>query len=240
MNIGLCSAPMRDNDIAHQLMVMEDMIKANPGHDLMIFGESFLQGFEGLTWNTREDLIRACATDGPVIGKLRDMARQHGCAISFGFIERAGGALYSSNLLIDSAGETADLFRRVSPGWKEPRAGAACREGEGFHTFALMGKVFAAAICGDLWYEENIKALNRLDFDCLLWPLYVDYSLDKWQSGALDEYIAQTAKIKRPCLMVNSFVDDPKRAKGGCYVFDKGKAVSALPMGNTGVLSLVL
>ena len=43
-------------------------------------------------------------------------------AISFGFIERDGDALYSSCAFIGADGEIIHRFRRVSIGWKDYRA----------------------------------------------------------------------------------------------------------------------
>lgn len=236
MRIGLVSAPMRDNDLLHQLSVMADCLTRAKAFDLIVFGESFLQGFEGLTWQYEEDLKRAVAIGGPEIEAIRRMARQAGCAISFGFIERAGALLYSSNIVLDAHGQTVDLYRRVSNGWKEPVAGPQYCEGDGFHTFTLGGVRFAVAICGDLWDAAHVTALSAMAFDVLLWPLYVDFSPDYWKMEGLQDYVRQAALVNRPCLMVNSHEEEPERAKGGCYVFDRGTIQAALPMGKTGLL----
>ena len=68
---------MRDHDIEHQLAQMEDYLKSNPGYDILCFGESFLQGLEGLIWDYEEDLRRALALDGPVIHRVQALASQY-------------------------------------------------------------------------------------------------------------------------------------------------------------------
>ena len=38
--------------------------------------------------------------------------------------------------------------------------------------------------------------------------------------------------IQAPVLMINSYVEDEKRAKGGCCIFQNGHVLKELPMGN--------
>lgn len=236
MKIGLVSSLMKDNDITHQVAQMKTYLSANNGCDLLCFGESFLQGFEGLTWEYEEDKKRALSQDDKIIDYIRGLAKKYRCGISFGFIEKYKEALFSSNMVISSQGEIIDVFRRVSEGWKEPVANSMYQEGEGFHTFELMNKKFGVAICGDLWHDNLLNDLNKLEMDILLWPLYVDFSIDQWNEKFCDEYIERAGKLFIPTLMINSFVADSDRANGGCYVFKDNKVVSSLPMGNKGVL----
>lgn len=234
MTIGLVSAEMKEGAVMAQVEQIE-RFAALGEHDLICFGESYLQGFEGLTWQYEDDLKIALDINDEVIGSIRDIAIRHQCAISFGFIEKEGEQLYSANMVIGKNGETVDLYRRVSIGWKEPIANEKYAEGDGFHTFEYLGKTFATAICGDLFYEFHIKDLSEIKMDALLWPLYVDYSISDWCENAFDDYKAQTRPIPCPVLMINSFVNDPIRANGGCYVFQYGGILSALPMGEVGI-----
>ena len=81
---------------------------------LICFGESFVQGFDGLTWKYDQDIERALTKDDSIIDRIRKIAETSKCGISFGFIERDKGTLYSSNMVIDSYGEIIDIFRRIS------------------------------------------------------------------------------------------------------------------------------
>lgn len=234
LKIGLVSAKMTERDVTTQIDQIEDFASLG-GHDLICFGESYLQGFEGLTWDYDQDLQIALTVEDEGIERIRSIAKRHQCAISFGFIEKEGNQLYSANMVIGKNGETVDLYRRVSKGWKEPIANEKYAEGDGFHTFEYLGKTFATAICGDLFYESHIKDLSQLKVDALLWPLYVDYSISDWREKAFDDYKAQTRPMPYPVLMINSFVDVPTRANGGCYVFQHGGILSALPMGEVGI-----
>lgn len=240
VKIGLVSCLMKDNDIELQLAQIEYYVSTNHTCDLICFGESFLQGFEGLTWNYDEDLKRALEQDDPIILHIRELAKSYHCGISFGFFEKENSTLYSSNMVINSEGNIIDVFRRVSPGWKEPIAGSMYKEGKGFHTFTYMDKVLGVAICGDVWHDSFLKELELMDMDALLWPLYVDYSPEEWNASFQYEYAERTQKLTYPALMINSFVEDSRRAKGGCYVFYQNRIQSSLPMGNIGVLKFEL
>ncbi len=235
--VGLCSAPMRDNEIEHQIAVMQHFLEEAPGCELLCFGESFLQGFEGLSWDYAIDCQRAIPSEGHRMDTIRKMAQEFACGLSFGFIEIFEDQLYSSNIVLDAQGQTLDLFRRVSIGWKEHSiTGPQYREGPGFHCFDLAGQRAAAAICGDLWYEENIIALKALGPEVLLWPLYIDYSISDWEAGEKQEYARQVQTLNCPVLMINSLADDPERANGGACVFYGGEILAELPMGQTGIL----
>lgn len=240
MKIGLVSCLMKDNDIEHQLAQIEHYVSTNNNCDLICFGESFLQGFEGLTWNYDEDIKRALDQDDPIILYIRKLAKSYNCGISFGFIEKDNGTLYSSNMVIDSNGEIIDVFRRVSTGWKEPVASSMYKEGKGFHTFTYMDKVLGVAICGDVWHDSFLKELEQMKMDALLWPLYVDYSIEQWNESSQYEYAERVQNLPYPVLMINSFVEDSQRAKGGCYVFYQNRIDSSLPIGNIGALEFDL
>lgn len=236
VKIGSVSGLMKDNDAEHQIEQIEHYLAACGGCDLLCFGESFLQGFGGLSWQYREDLGRAMDLRARPLTRIRKLAQKHERSISFGFIERDQNVIHSSNLVIGPRGETLDLFRRVSPGWKERGVGPQYREGSGFHTFAYGGKTWATAICGDVWHDPFLGELEQMRMDVLLWPAYMDYDPEEWEKSILSEYAQRTASIKCPVLLINSFVDVPGRAKGGCYVFSRGEISAGLPMGRQGVL----
>lgn len=240
MRFGLVSCLVKDNDIEHQLKQIEHYASLNHNCDLICFGESFLQGFDGLTWKYDQDIERALTKDHSIIDRIRKVAETSKCGISFGFIERDKSTLYSSNMVIDSYGEIIDIFRRISPGWKEPKANNMYKEGQEFHTFTYMDKVLGTAICGDIWDDHLLKDLEGMKMDALLWPVYIDYSVTQWNRHSRKEYVERTQNLPYPVLMINSFCEDNNRAKGGCYVFHHNTIAASLPLGNTGVLEFEL
>ncbi len=239
MKIGLVSEIFRNNDIGFNCRQIDKRLAEAKERniDLVCFGESFLQGFDGLTWQHKEDLQRACSQEGETIQSIKELAVRHDTALSFGYIERVEDLIYSSNLVISSQGQILNNYRRVSVGWKVPRANPQYyKEGLSFGTFSFKGKQFATAICGDLWYDDNIEAIKKLQADCILWPIYVDYPVAKWEGGEKKEYARQVASLGVPVLMINSFVEAADRAKGGCCIFRSGKILKELPMGELGLL----
>ena len=236
MKIGLVSALMKDNSIEDQLREIEYYISLCKDYDLLCFGESFLHGFRGLTWNYEEDIKRALDRSGPVITYLRELSKKYSCGLSFGFIEKKDGNIYSSNMVIDSEGQIIDIFRRVSPGWKREKTSDKYKEGDGFHSFYYEDKKLSVAICGDLWFDKYLSQMEDQEIDLLLWPIYVDFPVEVWEKEHRDDYAKRVENILAPTLLINSFVEDPKRANGGAYVFHKGKIVKSLPFGKKGVL----
>lgn len=102
-------------------------------------------------------------------------------------------------MFIGKGGEIVNNFRRVSKGWKEyDITDEHYKEGDGFKTFTYMGKRIALAVCGDLWYEENIEQINKEKFDFLLYPVYVTYNTEMWRTKLVNEYAEQAKRFRVP------------------------------------------
>lgn len=221
-------------------VILETLEDYRDRADMVLFGEAFLQGFYGPTFDLDHDLKMALALDHPVFDEIAGKARESSIAVSFGFIEREGETIYSSQVTIDSQGKIVDVFRRVSPGWKIEGAGESYREGEGFHSFLLEGRKMAVGLCGDLWFDENIRQIKDLRLDLLLWPVYTDFPFKEWNSSIKYDYAAQANQACHRTLLVNSFCldkrDEEEIAKGGAAFFLQGKIGKDLPAGEEGVL----
>ena len=98
MKIALSSAPVKNKDIPHNLAAMTAAIAqaAADGADLVVFGESTLQGFDCLCWSYAADRDMALQLDSAPIRQLQDAARKYATAISFGFI--AGRHIQSESI----------------------------------------------------------------------------------------------------------------------------------------------
>jgi len=75
MKIGLVSGLMEDNNIEQQIFQIEHYVSKNKTFDLLCFGESFLHGFEGLTWNYDEDIKRALKQTDKKIKQICKIAK---------------------------------------------------------------------------------------------------------------------------------------------------------------------
>lgn len=240
MKCVLAAMGFLSGDIRHNKTVILDTMKRYSGQaDIVIFGEAFLQGFYGATFEPTHDRKIAVCRDDAVIQEISLAAKEYEIAVSFGFIEREDDLFYSSQIAIDAAGKTIDVYRRVSPGWKESFADDHYREGEGFHTFLFPGRKVVVGLCGDLWYDGNIDEINRLRPDVVFWPVYTDYSAGEWNTSAKQEYAAQAGKLHCEVLYVNSFCEDRLAepvAEGGAALFRNGAVVQEIPSGKEDVL----
>lgn len=117
MKIALASANVVDKDIVFNLQQMEAyMMEAKQNEaQLVCFGESYLQGFNALSWDYEEDKNIAITVNSPVFLDICALSVRIGVDVLFGYIEREHDILYSSCALI-SEGKLHYNYRRVSRG----------------------------------------------------------------------------------------------------------------------------
>ena len=243
MRCALASKGFINGNIEYNRNVIISTLKACSGNaDIVIFGETFLQGFDGLSFNIDQDEQIAVSRDDSSIKEICNCAQKYSIAVSFGFIEKAEDCLYSSQITIDSNGNIIDVYRRVSEGWKEPFACARYREGDGFNAFSYQGKRIVVGLCGDLWYDENITLVNKLEPDVVFWPVYTDFNPAEWNTSIKFEYAEQAGKMNCPVLYINSVCIDKieiaEAAKGGSALFVNNTIVSEAPAGDEAILTV--
>lgn len=241
MKIALASSPVVTRDIQHNLSSILQTVEQYSGKaDLVLFGESSLQGFECLTWDYETDCRMAVSQDDPRMVQVRDAAKRNRIAVSFGYIERVHDALYSSQIVIAATGTVIHNFRRVSVGWKEYwHTDDHYREGRNFEPFSYGGKKFAIGLCGDFWTEGRPEEMKALHPDVVLWPVWCDYNAQKWNEHVKYEYARQAARCGDCVLFVNPFCADSNvtdAATGGAVHFQKGIIAEEAPAGKSGVL----
>lgn len=151
MKCALAGVGFINEDIEYNKAVLADTLRKCAGRaDVVIFEEAFLQGFYGINFIAKHDTTVSISRDDMIIREICSMAKEYAIAVSFGFIEKEDDVFFSSQMTIDKNGQIIDLYRRVSPGWKESFAGKEYCEGDGFHTFHLLGREVAIGLCGDL------------------------------------------------------------------------------------------
>ena len=232
MRIGLVSYRCENRNIAFNMKQIEHAMRCSEGKvDLLCFGEAFLQGFDALCWNYEADKAIALELSSETISRLRNWTIQYGISLITGYIEKDKEKLYSSCVVI-SNGEIVHNYRRISKGWKEnSKTDDHYCEGNETGPFYLQGKAVTLALCGDLWEFPDRFGKNQL----LIWPVYVNYTIEEWNHGALDEYAAQAALAADDVLMINSIDNDPVN-HGGSFRFHNGKTVARIPFDQEGIL----
>ena len=237
---ALASMGFINEDLQYNKKVIVDTMKVySTKSDIVIFGEAFLQGFDGATFHVEHDMQIAISQDDPIIKEICSVARQYAIAVSFGFIEKTEKFFFSSQITIDAHGNVIDLYRRVSPGWKESFANEQYREGDGFHNFDFMGKKVVIGLCGDLWYDENIDKVKQLNPDVVFWPVYTDFNSEEWNTSEKYEYASQASKFCDKVLYVNSVCKDKDTneiARGGSAFFEYGSICREVPSGKEAIL----
>ena len=239
--IALAAVGFKNGDITYNKEKIKTVIREHGLRqaDLILFGETFLQGFDSLSWNYESDKDIAVTIDDPVIDEIRETAKDYSVAVSFGYIEKNGDSLFSSQLTVGKDGEILDNFRRVSVGWKEPVADSHYKEGDGFHTFRFEDKEFAVGLCGDLWDDGNVGLMKKLNADVVLWPVYTDFNYEEWNKTIKYEYAEQSARFGRGVCLVNSVCLDregPETARGGAAYFLDGRIKYQTPAGEESIL----
>ena len=233
MRIALASVRMVNRNIRYNLSQMEYyMVNAQrKGAGLVCFGETFLQGFDALTWCFETDQAMAISTDSNIFAEICGMSIKHGIDVLFGYVELDGDSIYSSCALV-SSGKLYHNYRRISKGWKEyTKTDEHYREGDTVEVFYYKEKKCVIALCGDLWdYPERFD----LGEDLLLWPVYVSWTAEEWESGTKAEYAEQAGKCCPNTLYVNSICDCD--AYGCAAFFEKGTVKKELPISHEGLL----
>lgn len=242
MKIALGVARIKDKKKEENLIEILKLIKkaCRSGCEAIFFGESSLNGFEGLTWNKNYDLENnAVSLDSEVIREIRELAGELKIITGVGYFEKVDeGEIYSSYLVVDKNGETLLNYRRISPGWREQDVDLTCYR-EGNETLELMlGKErFVLGVCGDIWDDKLCGEIRGKTAEKLLWPLYIDYSLYEWREVAESEYLERVKEVGKETFIINSYSDEKNGAKGGAFrINSKGEVVDKLEHGESGLL----
>ena len=238
MKIGLAQFKFINNDVEFNLSQIEKAMSTYAGRiDLLCFGETFLQGFDSLSWNYENDKEVAVSCDSEEIKKICGWSKEYNMAVLFGYIEKEDDSLYSSCAFING-GQVEENYRRISRGWKDySQTDHHYKEGEEMVSFSFKGRDFSIGLCGDLWDVD----WERFKTDAtVLWPVYVNFDLDAWVE-AEKEYAEQASKISNRVLMVNSLSCEPDPVShGGAFDFQRGKIISKLPYDEEAVLVVEL
>lgn len=89
MKIALAAVGFYERDIEYNRNKILKCLKENSGKaELILFGETFLQGFEVLDWKYETDQHMALSVSDSNIQMIRKAAEENALAVSFGFLEK--------------------------------------------------------------------------------------------------------------------------------------------------------
>lgn len=237
MKIALCCVKFINGDTRHNVEKIIGLCGNLSGHaDMLLFGEAFVQGFDGLTWNYDADTDIAIESDSPEIARIRAAALKNGVAVGLGYMEKACERIYSSFMVIFARGETLCNYRRMSAGWKVRRADAHYCEGDTPAAFEMNCLRFGVALCGDLWTDGVAERISACRPDVMLWPVYTDYDPKVWNTTEKLEYAVRARAYCSRVLLVNSVCDGNGLARGGGAYFHDGTIAGEAFAGGENVL----
>lgn len=235
----LCCVKFVNGDVRHNICKITSACEKFSGSaDMLVFGEAFLQGFDGLTWEYEKDKYIAVTGDSPEIAEICEAAKKNDIAVCFGYMERMGEEIYSSYMVVSGRGEIVCNYRRMSVGWKVQSAGGHYKEGGAPAVFDMNGLKFGVALCGDLWTDDVAECIKACRPDVILWPVYTDFEPDVWNTTEKWEYAERAAVYCSRVLLVNSVRDGEGFAKGGGAYFADGRIMSEVPAGDEGLLEV--
>lgn len=243
--IALAVVEFRDFEINENINRMEKLIKDAKKEECeyIFFGEAVLSGFSGLCWNPNIDLEKnSIDRNGEYINTLKNIIKKECIGLGFGYFEKHERKIYGSYLILDKDGKELLNYRRISPGWREENVDKDIyKEGEEFLTFDIGNKNVGLAVCGDLWYDEHLESLNNLNFEFLLWPLYIDYTMSEWQQKEKEEYCKRVKFLSKDTAIINSISNQADVTNGGAFVISKkGEILAELPMNQEGILTFLI
>lgn len=134
------------------------------GVDLLVFPEYAISGY--VKDRSRYPAI-ASRKDGEDLDRLGGIAREHGLAISAGFIESSDGAFYNAQALFDRGGRRVGIHRKcnLSPG-ETPYLAA----GTSYPVFDLGFCRVGYNVCFEAWFPESQRILTLQDVELILMP----------------------------------------------------------------------
>ena len=233
MKIGLVSYEFKNGEIEYNIKKIEKaIISANGKADLLCFGETFLQGFDSLSWNYEIDKNIAITKDSFIMDKLKNLSEKYNIDLGIGYIEREREQIFSSFVVIEK-GKIIHNYRRITKNWKEYLiTDEHYCEGETSEIFIYKNTEFKIALCGDLWIgPEKFKTKG-----ILLWPVYCNFSKDEWENTEQYDYAKQSKLASDNVLLVNSITKEEPISVGGAYYFKNGKIEKSLELDKEDIL----
>lgn len=223
MVIGLVPAKCINGNIDYNLSQLFKFLEiaSHDRVDYIFFGESFLQGFDSLSWLFEKDKTVALSEDAMIIDSIKGKAKHFGVGIGFGYFELSKETIYSGYLVISPQGKVIANYRRISKGWKQTsKIDYHYKEGESIVQIDLKSHKFTLALCGDLWDEQSYPLFHNESVrnTKIIWPVYVDFSKEEWFKE-LHTYHDQAMMFSSHVFLINNIVE--AKAHGGAFYFNK-------------------
>ena len=209
---------------------LSDVVYEQP--DLIVLPECT---FTGYVYKEDDLELFAEPVPGPTVSLVAQMARRYHTYICFGLVERVGGQMYNSSILLNREGHIVLVQRKLSE--KLPfQTGNRVEVAE-----TELGKI-ALLICGDLF---DVSAIAQLpdDVHWVLVPMaraFAGQSPDRnrWETDERAEYLNAVRATGKTALLVNALdegIEEPSFG-GSMVVGGNGELLAEVPHGSDDVL----
>ena len=142
-----------------------EQVAATHQPDVMVLGELLNVIAAPGTYDSKAETI-----PGPSTDVMAGVARSYGVNIAFGLLERDGGLLYNSAVLLDRDGNIAGRYRKVQLPLQEAASGIT--PGDSVPVFETdFGRV-ALLICQDTFFPEPAREAAVKGAELLLVPIW--------------------------------------------------------------------
>ncbi len=214
--------------------------------DLVLFPEAAITGLVNDD-DPQHDLPLGQPVPGPATEAVREVARARRLWVAFGLLERDGGSLYDSAVLVDPTGEIRLTYRRINPQWHGPAASPLVyRQGSDVPSVETPWGRLVMLLCGDLFDDGIVVQARERDPDVVLLPFarcFADGAVDqaRWDRSEMPAYAERVRHLGATTLMVNYLADGESLPDdgsfGGAFVVSPDGAVPARkPLGEPGLL----
>lgn len=195
----------RDETTAGIVSLVERAARGGAG--LVLAAEASLTGLINDDDPAR-DLSLGETVPGPFVDGLTVLARRYGIYLGAGLLEREGGCLYDTAVLLGPHGDLVLKYRRISPGWHGRGADPAVYPpGEDIGTCRTPLGETAFLLCGDLFDDELVDRVRQRAVDGLLVPMARCFGDGAWDQARWDAeapgYVERAVRSGALTLVVN-------------------------------------
>jgi len=161
IRIGLVTMDAQPWELEQNYRRLEAYVReaAQRGAEVVVAPEAILDGYvcSAASPVTRERMLDVAqpVPDGPYIVRARELSRELGIYLEFGFLERSGEEMFNSLVMIDPKGEILARYSKVHP--RDEVFVTPGRELKPFDT--PLGRI-GFLICMDRGIPENFRTLG--------------------------------------------------------------------------------
>lgn len=162
-----CRSVVGDPD--RNLEVIERLVSANEGSDIICFPEMCLSGY-----STNDPGI-AMDPDSEHVRKVRSLSEEYGIAIVFGYIEKTTGRPYMRQEIVQPSGQV-DYYRKTHPGSAESKVFSS---GDELPVFDVCGVRTGLQLCVESHIPDITSTYRSKGAELVLMPFANGISGDR-------------------------------------------------------------